>query len=152
MSCTRCRHATFSTCAARQIARIKAHLQASDEPSKSSPRLGRFDARMGRSPCRRHVAAAGQQQAVEAFEGPGDVGGGIQQAELAADMQDRLLVVLDLAAIRDTDERHSVRPRYIRAGTSIPINVSARVSSSRTYDTAAARQRFSSGRSSPRIG
>ena len=77
------------------------------------------------------ILAAGQQQAVEAVERVGDLHGRLEDADFAAGMEDRLPVVLQLAARRDSNQWHEHQRRYIRVGTSIPIRSSARVSCDR---------------------
>ena len=135
MSCTSVPpYATFSTCTPRQIARI-------GQPRRPRQRR-RAPARSRRGPARppRLSDAASRRTSTGATSPPpvsirpsrpssaaGNVGRRVEHAHLAAHVQYRLPVVLELAAIRDTDERHSVRARYIRAGTSIPIRASARV-------------------------
>src|SRR6185295_11675066 len=116
--------------------------------------LGLLEGRMRRfAVCgRRDVAAAREHQPAESLERGFQVGGHVEHAHVAAHVQYRLAVVFDLATVRDADKWHSRPSRYIRAGTSMPIRPSARVSSSLTYATAAARQRFRSARSSFKIG
>ena len=63
-----------------------------------------------------------------------------------------LVLVFQLPAGGDSDDGHMVCPDYMRLGTSMPIRSSVRVNWLRTYATPAARQRFRSGCSSPRIG
>ena len=68
------------------------------------------------------VAAAGQQQAVDARQRLLDRHRRVEDAHLAAGVKDRLPVVFELPARGNGDERHI----YIRDGTSIPINSRAR--------------------------
>jgi len=74
--------------------------------------------------------------------------GGVWDPRFAADMENRLPVILELPAVGNTDDSHN----HIRLGTSMPMRSRARVSCARTYATPAARQRFRSTRSSLRIG
>ncbi len=77
---------------------------------------------------RRHVGAAGQQETADAGERLLDRHRQVEDARLAADMEDRLPVVFELPARCDANHGHS----YIRFGTSMPIRSSARVSCART--------------------
>src|SRR5258708_36680154 len=98
------------------------------------------------------VAAASEQQPVQSLQRCRHVGRGVEDTDLAANVQHRLPIIFELAPIRDANQRHSGRSCYIRAGTSMPIKPSARVTSSRTYATAPAAQRFKSPRPSLRTG
>src|SRR5439155_23848754 len=96
----------------------------------------------------RDVVAAGQHQPVDPGQRLLDGHRGIENPRLASDVENRLPVILELAAGGNTDDSHN----YIRPGTSMPMRSRARVSCARTYATLAARQRFRSTRSSLRIG
>jgi hypothetical protein len=74
------------------------------------------------------VGAAGQQQSVDAGERLSDRHRQVEDARLAADMEDRLPVIFELPARCDANHGHG----YIRFGTSMPIRSSARVSCART--------------------
>jgi hypothetical protein len=98
-------------------------------------------------PRRRHVVAAGEDEPADPGECVVDRRRHVEDRRRPADVQDRLLVVLELPAMSDTDGGHKrwrrvrrLYPRfrrppvaaYMRAGTSIPIRSSARVSWART--------------------
>ena len=153
MSCTSVPpQATFSTWMPRQIARIGRSRAARGRDERDlelvARRLGVDDRRVRRLAVarRRDVVAAGQQQAVDAVRARRSTGHrAIDDADLAADVEDRLPVVLELAArVMPMSGHDELRIVYIRVGTSIPIRSSARVSCARTYATPAARQRFRS--------
>ena len=78
----------------------------------------------------RDVVAAGEQKALGPVERIGDAHRLIDDPDVAAGVQHRLTIVLEFATICDSDYRHKIddRPPYIRAGTSMPINSSVRVS------------------------
>ena len=57
---------------------------------------------------RRDVVAAGQQQSIHAVESLGHSRGVADHADVAVGVLDGVLVVLDLAALGDGDERHWV--------------------------------------------
>ena len=126
--------ATFSTWTPRQIAKIgrlrarAAAISADLElvaPGSASTTVACARLAVAR---RRHIVAAGQHQAVDAGERLLDRHRRVENARLAADVQDRLPVVFELPAGRDANDRHS----YIRFGTSMPIKSSARVNCART--------------------
>ena len=137
MSCTSVPpHATFSTWMPRQIAkigRLRARAAAISAISNSSrPGSASIDRRVRRFAVarRRDIVAAGQHQPVDAGERLLDVHRRVEDARLAADVKDRLPVVLELPARADANEAGIMS--YIRLGTSMPIRSSARVSCART--------------------
>src|SRR5262249_52568897 len=94
------------------------------------------------------IVAAREQETLGPVERVGDTHRVIDDPHLAAGVQHRLPIVLELATLDDGDERHS----YIRIGTSMPISSSARVSCALKYATPAARHRLRAGSSSLSIG